>query len=405
MVDELTHLVLPSNLWEWPKLFSEAQLDCVLDPMVARAAELFIGGRDYCRQMTQREDDEFWPTIENNMDGILTFFHILMTRERIPLIDYGETFITRIREWIDPSILLWTSAGSVYNDIKQKALTRLEGAAANLPHSDSLERDRELLSFGYFWQPSLEGLSIMPERTAAAQFVLGGLIFGEYAQAGGADHVLQSKRLHMMSTLDVETQPIADDWRMQEQALFAELAKLMNQDKALRTKNERALPNVLLHLLARGAKSPRALLDDALELRASPAGKSYRTFHKRIRDGWRSGRRDTDAEQQIKAVADEFKKRISGKPTVITHLIIDANFKAGVRARGDAGIAAAHFDANVTVTIPETRVEVTVPQGLRNWFVDNILLSRHQKLLLRMAQDQRSFDDVRRGLRAVWQAA
>jgi hypothetical protein len=221
--------------------------------------------------MMGRDGDEFWRAIQNNIDAILTFFHILMTRDRIPLIDYGKTFMSRLHEWLDPSILLRTSAASAYPEIKRKAIDQLSTAVLKFPCGKSLNLDRELLAVGYFWRPNLEGLPIMPEAIAAAQFVLGGMIFGEYAAAGGADHVLQSKRLDMMTGLDEEPRPISDDWRIQERALFAELAKLTNRDKTLRKKNEVALPNVLLHLLAKGIKSPRALLDDALKHNQGPA--------------------------------------------------------------------------------------------------------------------------------------
>jgi hypothetical protein len=30
--------------------------------------------------------------LKKNIDGILAFFHVLMTRDRIPLIDYEYTF-------------------------------------------------------------------------------------------------------------------------------------------------------------------------------------------------------------------------------------------------------------------------------------------------------------------------
>jgi hypothetical protein len=57
------------------------------------------------------------------------------------------------------------------------------------------------------------------------------------------------------------------------------------------------------------------------------------------------------------------------------------------------------------VICPKLRISVTVPERIRNWFVDQFVLKGHQKLLLRMALHQRSFVDVRRGLHEVWRSA
>ena len=68
-------------------------------------------------------------------------------------------------------------------------------------------------------------------------------------------------------------------------------------------------------------------------------------------------------------------------------------------------MAGAGVNATVKVAVPETKIPVVIPQGLRNWFVDNVVLSRHQKLLLHMAKNQHSFERAREGLRTIWQAA
>src|SRR5690349_5895138 len=83
---------LTSDVTTWPEIFDAAGVDYVPDPMVLRAAELFIGGRQYCIKEQKLDDQKAWPVIESNIDGILAFFHALMTRERIPLIDYEYTF-------------------------------------------------------------------------------------------------------------------------------------------------------------------------------------------------------------------------------------------------------------------------------------------------------------------------
>jgi hypothetical protein len=164
------YLALPADTQTWPALFAESGLDCVMDPMVVRAADMFIGGSAYCRGLTGQPNDGIWPAIEANLDGIFAFFHALMTRDRIPVIDYGATFMSQIREWLDPSILQWTSASGAYESIRQKALQRLVPVTGNLPTGKALDLDSELLAAGYFWQPNLDDLPIVPEATSAARF-------------------------------------------------------------------------------------------------------------------------------------------------------------------------------------------------------------------------------------------
>ena len=50
----------------------------------------------------------------------------------------------------------------------------------------------------------------------------------------------------------------------------------------------------------------------------------------------------------------------------------------------------------------DNTIPIEVPAGVRNWFVDHFVLKKHQKLLLRMAQDQHSFTKVDKALETVW---
>jgi hypothetical protein len=396
-------LRLTADTDTWPAMFAQSGLDCVMDPMVIRAADLFIGGSAYCRELTGKQNDELWPAINANLDGIFAFFHALMTRDRIPVIDYGATFISRIREWLDPSILQWASANDAYENIRCRALSRLLPVTANFPTSKSLDLDDELIAVGYFWQPSLDKLPIVPEATSAARFALAGLVFGEYAQLAGADHILQNKRLGLLTGLG--RRPAPGDWPSQERAMFAEIVALANRTEGVRVKDSPELPSVLPHLLAENPKSPRALLDDAIKLRATRDGADYRTFHKQLRNDWRFGRLNPKAEKEIAAVARQLERRIGGEPTVITHVTLSGDIKATGWTGGNIGIGGGKIEGRFNAKFPETKVPIAVPETLRNCFVENILFTGHQKLLLQMARDEAKSTNVRKGLYEVWRQA
>jgi hypothetical protein len=85
MTNRANEITLPVDATDWPRLFRESSLDCVMDRMVVRAADFFIGGPDYCRSMGKGAARDYWPVIESNFDG-----------DRVPLIDYWHTFATAV---------------------------------------------------------------------------------------------------------------------------------------------------------------------------------------------------------------------------------------------------------------------------------------------------------------------
>src|SRR5258708_7159351 len=81
-----------SDVSKWPSIFEDANIDWVPDPMVLRAAELFSAGQELCVKNLKLDAELTWKAIEKNIDGTLAFFHALMTRDRIPFIDYEATY-------------------------------------------------------------------------------------------------------------------------------------------------------------------------------------------------------------------------------------------------------------------------------------------------------------------------
>lgn len=400
MISSEESLALGSDLSTWQTQFETAGLDYVPDPMVLRAAEMFIGGRQYCRHQLQLDDEKAWPVIERNIDGILAFFHVLMTRERIPLIDYESTFPSDFFKSLIGGIALDVHpAYDVYQNFRAQGLERLATFdATKLPRGLASGLGQELFAFGYNWSPELTGLTLKKKADKdAASFILGGLIFGAYADASGSDHLLQNKRARMFVALaGGEAEPTRGISR--ERRLFAALNRATNKDEHIKVEQEHAPPTVLHHLLAQGIGNTKQLLEEALRLRESPAGQSYRTWHGRLRKAWRAGRSDSDAEFELNVVTKELERRLSGKPLVLTRLTVGGTAHAGVLAH--AGVASA--GAKISARIKPQKIEVTLPTRLRNWFVDNVAFARHQKLLLEMSFDRRSFDDLALGLRAAW---
>jgi hypothetical protein len=397
------NITLGDDVSQWPSIFEDAELDWIPDPMVLRAAELFSAGQEYCVKELKLDAEVIWRAIEKNIDGILAFFHALMTRDRIPFIDYEATYqpFSLSRE-LGPIGLQVRSSRAVYNRIKAEALVKLDGFdASKLPAGTAVSLGDELLAVGYGWAPSLDGLEIKKYDIKIARFVLGGLIFGGYALAGRADHLLQNTRAKMFVTLAAK-HPLETRGIKKERELFAALNRLTNKDKHLKVVQEKSPPTVLQHLLAKERYSSQGLLAEAIKLRNGRAGRRYRKWHKELRQAWAAGRRDAEAEEELRAVTKELKKRFSGKPTVLTKIKLQGEITGKAKAGVNVGVASGSVGAKGKISAKSKEVPLVVPSGLRNWFVDQFVLSRHQKILLEMSLDQSSFDDLAYGLKTAW---
>src|SRR6266516_4263222 len=62
--------------------------DVVVDPLVLRYGEVFLGGR---RAAGERAEAK-WRAIANDVGGLVLFFDQIVLRERIPIFNYGDTF-------------------------------------------------------------------------------------------------------------------------------------------------------------------------------------------------------------------------------------------------------------------------------------------------------------------------
>ena len=242
MSSPIQNLTPGPDLSTWQTEFEEAGLDYVPDPMVLRAAELFIGGRQYCRHQQKLDDEKVWPVIERNIDGILAFFHVLMTRERIPLIDYDSTFPSDFFKSLIGGIALEVHPNyGVYQNFRSQGMEKLGTFdATKLPRGLAAGLGEELFAVGYNWSPDLAGLRLKKKADKeAASFILGGLIFGAYADASGSDHLLQNKRARMFVALaGAEADPTRGISR--ERRLFAALNRATNRDEHLKIEQEQA---------------------------------------------------------------------------------------------------------------------------------------------------------------------
>src|SRR5262245_7486713 len=77
---------------DWEKIRNE-KLNVVVDPMVFRAADVFLRGSNGLAQSQELKHPEtMWGAIRSNIGSLCAFFDTLILEERLPMYDYGMSF-------------------------------------------------------------------------------------------------------------------------------------------------------------------------------------------------------------------------------------------------------------------------------------------------------------------------
>ena len=403
---------------QWPAAFAAAGVDVIPDPMVMRIADLFIGGKSFATR-AGLDPDNVWEAIEHNLDGLIAFFHLLMTRDRIPLIDYEYTFDTTNFAALGEIAVAFHPP--IYPQLKEQAKLKLstlnlERIPVERRNELATKRINEFQAVGYQWFPQPDAQFTGSDRVLGT-LLLGGLIFGGYAQISGSDHVLQVSRGKLLLEL---TQP--DDaplWTgKQEASLFSRLNELAARDVRLSSRDIQLPPTILPFLVHQGAASPRHLLDQAIALRESDRDFiAYRRWHGELREAWAKGTHDEDRERDVLEVTKELAKRYPpGKDPLDTPPIwsreigIKATLGAETGLDGDIGHdvgdkklkLAAKAGAKAGLEADFGKVPMSFPNWIRNWLVEALQFRSHRKILLRMALAQHNCDYLLLGLRRLW---
>lgn len=365
---------------DWEQLFA-LKMDSVVDPMILRAGDVFLRGRRGAMATLSNPDRaKILAALTGDIGSLTTFFDQLVLAECLPVIDYGVTFETTLNyetPWICEKVnqvfddrVLWTVHvhDKASSDAREAALAQLstcprpagELEATVLQHLNALD---------YEWRPNLGALEghFISERQAGIQrFLYGGLVFGEFARASGATHVLQPKRAQLSLALALNWPTSQDN---NEAGLYAELKKRLSCSKDLEDLSIGfdGLPSVLPYLISKAERdtSPMQLLKLAKTLRESPAIEDYRQWRRELLANWRAGKIDRGHEKDIKRMLMAAQGEISlGKPVEV---------EAGV----EVGIEGPSASGNV-------KREVDVGQLWWGWVNPLIPGKRYTKLLTRM---------------------
>ena len=357
----------------------------VVDPMILRAGELFLRGA-----AGARDPAAAWDLLTKNIHAIGTFFDRLILDDRIPVFNYADTF--DIDQNFDGRALAQVNATEeilvdvdvrygAYHDVKHAAMSELRtlygGAERRVEAQDLRAILGELSASGYAWYPTLDGLVLRDrdeERLAA--FILGGLIFGAYAQLAGTSHLMQPKRSRLFLALALKETTS----RAAEQYLFEKLGALVGSSAVDVPYTPTFFPLLLLQ-----SAGPAELLSNALALRTSGEARDYRAWlREALNDFDTNGRIPVARAREVENIASAIQRKMEGFPV--------PKLEIKMTVADVAAVQPPSIGLDLTST-------VTTAWG---WVVSQLPGARHRKLLSRAIIADREYLALDRRVRTVW---
>jgi hypothetical protein len=393
-----------SSISAW-QVYRDA-FDFVPDPMILRAGEVFLNGLSSA-QALDRKDFDLLRALEENVAGIVDFFDMVVTRETIPLINYEDTFdssglASPLTELLGDRVSEIRVGYNAYQVAKRGALDNL--ATIDLARlGQGVEAISEMHAFGYDWRPKLElypeeaeksgdpariALTSLPEReTTLAQFLLGGLIFASFAQASNTVHHIQPKRSRFLLGLTAAPEVMGRLRQNDEEAIFTKARKdLIGSDAVVCVAEP--LPPVLPYLIAtsKNVKTPRDLLNAALDFRESRVGGRLRQLAKKLRgDG-------TEARLAVSLLKETLTE---ARALLDPYSHLDEKGSQSLEIELSAKASVGFLELKGTK-------KVRSPAWLKIWWNKHVPFGGLRKNLRRMWMQAESYDNFWRKLRDVW---
>jgi hypothetical protein len=369
--------------------FGRAKLDVVPDPMVLRTGETFLMGRSGVSQMGL-DPDEVWNSIDENLGALFAFFDLLMTREKIPLIEYWHTFAMQLPDLLGNLTQPVVIDYEIYERVREEVVKNLKDQQVMALDAKLVaEVNDELTAYAWQWQPDVDLPNADEATLNATRLIVGGMIFSSYAAATGADHILQPKRSRLMLEVSAPKDKRALRGWEKEQELFSAFKQHCAPVEDMRVEDLTGAPSVLalvLHENSHLAGTPD-ILKTILDERDSDSGTRYRKWFQELRRAWARGRRP-EGEDDACDVLAELRRR-SGKHA-------DAN--GGLRA--DITLKANEQGIGGEVKFKD--VAIRVPIWLRGWCVSHLPFKPHRRFLLRLSLAQARYEDITLELRRLW---
>ena len=390
------------NAEDWNRLI-DRKLTTVVDPMVFRAGEIFMRGRSGKAlgdaPAVPLKPERAHDFLDKNVLALGFFFDALILNDQLPLFNYGDTFDMRLNfdqrsfaafnDAATPALVPVNVTWSAYMPIKERVLAALkanmgsrnESGGPWLPHDEAQAIGDELSHVEFQWDiglgQELEALLPTDLDRRLGRFLVGGMIFGEYADRMKSEHWLQPKRARLF--VQALTGGRAPD-RQDEAKLFEWLA----QKYQLPTLN--CWQPTFLHYILGQAKSLRDIPRIVDKLRRSGPVVDYRAWRAEALSEWRT--KGGLNEKSLKTIER------------LKHALTSAG--GGLAAAGDAGVAWVETAVKQSPETAAKAVQKTAP--LFSWVLDALPGRRHVKLLANSLHARGRYPHIERGVMHLWES-
>lgn len=393
--------IVINNDEDWSRLI-DRRLTTVVDPMVFRAGEIFMQGRSGkalgSAPAIPLDPARAWDFLDKNLLALGFFLDALILNEHLPLFNYGDTFdmhlnfeqrsFAAFNDATKPAFIPVNVTWNAYMPIKERVLAALRSGMRNrdenggpwLPLDEAQAISDELSHVEFQWDitmgPELEALLPTELDRRLGRFLLGGMIFGEYADRMKSEHWLQPKRARLF--VQAITSGRAPD-RQDEQKLFEWLAQKY-QLPALS-----CWQPTFLHYVLTQAKSLHEVLRIVNKLRRSDPVLDYRAWRTQALDQWRKkGGLEPDSLRTI----ERLKRALTSAG-------------GGYAAASDAGVAWVETAVKQSPDSAAKAVAKTAP--LFSWVLDALPGRRHVKLLANSVHARGRYPHIERSVRNLWE--
>lgn len=360
----------------------------VVDSMIVRCGELFLQGAGGVR-----DAGAAWDLLTMNIHALGTFFDRLILDEKIPVFNYddssygGQYFNERVLTQVNAKeeILIDVNVRyQAYDDVRRAALLELkklyEGGTAGIDAEEAFKILDELTASGYAWNPQLGNLVLRDDNEKRlAAYILGGLIFGAYAQLAGRDHLMQPKRSRLFLAISLKQASS----RAAEQYLFEKLGTLVSGPTA-----EVPYTPTFFPLLLQKSANPSEVLTNALDLRRSGEVSDYRAWlNEALSDFDTNGRITIARAREVAKIASAIQRKLEGFPFPRVEIKVTVADVAAVKP-------------------PGVGVDLTAPaKAAWGWVVEQLPGKRHRKLLSRAIIANREYVVLDSRVQTVWKGA
>jgi hypothetical protein len=333
-------------------------------------------------------------SIETVVDPMVYRCDSIILYDKLPVFNYADTFDSELNfgELIPQAV---NNEEQIFFDVdvQYEAYRRIKDATleelsriytGEKKVTEKLVSDilKELSWADYKWAPGLEYLEkeIKDQKELKlVRFLLGGLIFGKYAEKIGGEHLLQPKRSELLVKLSLNNSD------MNRFNLFDKLKEFSN---ILQSEEVPWRPTFLPYLLSK-ADNTKSLFNEVIRLRKTNEVKDYRQWWKEITGEWQMGKISNEKRREVEAIRKAIEKKTDIKPGA-SLLELKADFVAPFEGKPPIS---AKFDL------------MPFLKTIWGLTVNSLPGKRHRKLLTRLLTTDNEYRNINVAVHKVWQTS